>query len=412
MEARREHLRGGARRTWRRRLVWLPVLLIVAYVGLIGYLVVNERELIFRPRRTMAMVARSLGLEPIEVALKTSGGDRTIAWQIRTSASPHWALYLHGNDATIRSGGNVQRYHQLRSLGINILAPEYPGYLSVDGDPSEERLRSTARAAYDYLRRDLGVAPDNIVIFGWSLGSGGAIPLARDVDEAALIVEGAFTSVLRRAQAQYPFLPISLILHHPFLSEDAIADTHSPTLFLHSPDDAIIPFADGERLHAKARPPKQLVRVRGGHVTPNLDDEDTYLRAIHTFLTAQARWTLKPPRRSVGVALRFVLDRDGAGAALAAYDRFRQEGETWNLAEYELEHLGRDLIDQERYDAAIAILALNARTFADSPLAHFHLGVAQREAGNGAAARAAFARSLALDSSPANTSHAALAALE
>jgi fermentation-respiration switch protein FrsA (DUF1100 family) len=403
-----------ARRRWARRLVWVAVLVVVAYAALIGYLLVNERALIFRPRRTAALVAASLGLNPREVALTTALGDRTIAWEMRTSTpAPYWVLYLHGNDATIRSGGNVQRYHQLRSLGMNVLAPEYPGYGSIAGDPSEGGLQSAARAAYDHLRRDLGVPADQIVIFGWSLGSGGAVPLARDVDEAALIVEGAFSSVLGRAQAAYPFLPISWMVHHPFLSEDAIAETHSPTLFLHSPEDRVIPFSDGERLHARARDPKQLVSVRGGHVTPNLDDEDRYLAAIRDFLAERAGWNLAAPRRSVGLAIRGILDREGLDAAVNAYERFRQEGDSvWNLAEYELEHVGRTLRELDRHAEAVAILGLNARIFADSPLAQFHLGVAARDGGDTTTARAAFTRSLALDASPSNTSHAALASLE
>ncbi len=273
--------RARSRRRWARWFAALAGLLVVAYAGLIGYLLANERALIFRPPRTLALVAGSLRLEPESIELTTRGGVRTVAWRVRSlHPSPHWMLYLHGNAATIRSGGNVQRYHQLRSLGINVLAPEYPGFGSVAGEPSENGVRESARAAYDHLRRDLAIAPEHIVIYGWSLGSGGAVALARDVEEAALVVEGAFSSVLRRAQASYPFLPIALMVHHPFLSEDAIAETRSPTLFLHSPEDLVIPYADGRRLYDRAREPKQLVPLRGGHITPNLDDEDRYLAAI------------------------------------------------------------------------------------------------------------------------------------
>ncbi len=55
--------------------------------------------------------------------------------------------------------------------------------------------------------------PSRIAIYGWSLGTGAAVPLARDVDEAALIVEGGFTSVLARAGEQHPFMPVRWLLH-------------------------------------------------------------------------------------------------------------------------------------------------------------------------------------------------------
>src|SRR5262245_17996480 len=125
-----------------KRRRWLPWLLgaagvgLLAYVGLIVYLVVHQTDLIFRPRRTMAIVAASLGLEPERVVLRGASGTPLVAWRIRAGAPethPYWIVYLHGNDATRASDGNVTRYHQLRSLGLNVLAPEYPGYADLGG---------------------------------------------------------------------------------------------------------------------------------------------------------------------------------------------------------------------------------------------------------------------------------------
>ena len=56
--------RARSRRRWARWFAALAGLLVVAYAGLIGYLLANERALIFRPPRTLALVAGSLRLEP------------------------------------------------------------------------------------------------------------------------------------------------------------------------------------------------------------------------------------------------------------------------------------------------------------------------------------------------------------
>lgn len=400
-------------RSWRRWLAGLAVLALLVYGGMIAYLVIAQDALIFKPPARAPLHASSLGLDPQRVLLNGREALSTIAWRIDApggTPSPYWIVYLHGNDATISSGGNVTRYHQLRSLGVNLLAPEYPGFGDVGGRPSERGLQAAARAAYDYLRRTLGLEGARIAIYGWSLGSGGAIPLARDVDEAALIVEGAFTSVLRRAQAAYPFLPISRMVRHPFHSEDAVDAVGSPILLLHSPEDAIIPFEDGRRLYDRARPPKRLVELTGGHVFPNLDDADRYLTAVHAFLTGEAGWTLEPPRRSVGVALRRELDARGLDAAIAAYHRWRAEGPSrWNLSEYELDYVGWRLRKDKAFDAAIAILRLNAEQFPDSPLAWAALGAALADADRAGDARQALSRSIRLDPSAANPSHRTLA---
>ena len=82
-----------------------------------------------------------------------------------------WALYLHGNAATIASNINISHYRQLRRVGLNVLAPEYRGFGGLDGPPTEAALGADARAAYDYLRGTRGIAASRIVIYGWSLGS-------------------------------------------------------------------------------------------------------------------------------------------------------------------------------------------------------------------------------------------------
>lgn len=399
--------------TRRRWIAVAAAVLLAAYGGLIAYLVLYQTDLIFRPRRVMAIVPASLALAPEPVSLRTASGVPTVAWRIRATApSPYWIVFLHGNDATRASDGNVTRYHQLRNLGVNILAPEYPGYGDVAGDPSERGLRESARAAYDALRHTEGVDGRQIAIYGWSLGTGGAVPLARDVDESALIVEGAFSSVLRRAQAAYPYLPISLMVNHPFLSEDAIAAAGSPVLFLHSPEDTVIPFSDGQRLFERAHAPKQLVSLIGGHVTPNLEDEDKYLAALYAFLTERAGWTLAPPRRSMTRAVQAAFASGGVNAALETFAKCRAEGpEVWNLAEYELAHVGRRLIADKHGDAAIAIMRANVRAFPDSAMAQVNLGRAYEAADDPARAREAYTRALALDASPGNPARAALAAL-
>jgi fermentation-respiration switch protein FrsA (DUF1100 family) len=348
--------------------------------------------------------------------LEGANGLSTLGWRIRPpdgAAVPYWIVFLHGNSSSIATRENVRRYDQLRALGVNVFAPEYPGFGEAGGQVSEAGMLAAARAAYEHLRRVERVAGRHIAIYGWSLGTGAAVPLARDVDEAALIVEGAFSSVLRRAQAAYPYLPIRLMVRAPFLSEDAIAGIGSPLLALHSPTDAIIPIDDGRRLFAAARAPKTFIELAGGHITPNADDADRYLGAIHGFLSERAGWTLRPPRRSAALAVRAALERGGLEEATAAWRQCLAEGPAaWNLAEYELAHLGRSLSLADRHAEAIALHRLNLERYPDSALAWYELGRALARAQRREDAQAAFDRSVALEPASVNPSYAARAALE
>ena len=196
---------------WRRPVRFVGdvgILALLGYLGVVAYLYAYQVDLVFRPpthgslscreRRPRARAGRRhRRARPGHGGVARPGV--TARAERRRRRAGYWILFLHGNAASISSSVNVRRYDQLRQLGLNVLAVEYPGFGDVGGTASEAGMHAAARAAYDRLRRIDGVPASHIAIYGWSLGTGAAVPLARDVDEAALIVEGGFTSVLARA---------------------------------------------------------------------------------------------------------------------------------------------------------------------------------------------------------------------
>jgi len=221
-----------------------------------------------------------------QVDLPRKDGARQFAWVMRRGAADEgpWVLFLHGNAATIASNVNISHYRQLRGLGLNIMAPEYRGFGGLDGHPTERALAEDARVAYDYLVVTRRIAPSRVVIYGWSLGSAVAVNLASRVEEAGLILEGAPASLVDIGQRQYPFFPVRLIMRNPFNSIQHIDRVNSPILFLHSPEDTVIPIEEGRRLFNAARGEKTFVEVRGGHVHASEVDTTAFDSAMRPFL--------------------------------------------------------------------------------------------------------------------------------
>jgi fermentation-respiration switch protein FrsA (DUF1100 family) len=402
---------------WRRPLPVLrdlAVLAIVGYVAAAAYLYAYQVEIVFRAPPRGSLLLTSLGLAPERVRLTDADGLASEAWKITAAPgpSPYWILYFHGNAATISTSVNQRRYDQLRGLGVNLLTVEYPGFGEVGGVASEAGMHAAARAGYEYLRRVEHVEPANLVIYGWSLGTGAAVPLAHDVDEAGLVVEGGFTSVLDRGREEHPWMPVRLLLQHPFRSDEAIASTHSATLFLHSRSDTIVPYHHGEAMFARAAAPKRFVTLQGGHIYDNAVDADRYTAGIHDFLAEVVHWQVRPPKPSAGVAVARALAGGGLEAALAAWRRAVADGEDrWSLAEYELQHVARTCTLEDRHTEAIALFRANRDRYPASAMAWYELGRALAAASDPVDARRAFARSLALEPASINPSHAALAAL-
>jgi fermentation-respiration switch protein FrsA (DUF1100 family) len=270
----------------------------LAYLGAIGYLSANERALVFHPAdRTVRLPPSELALAVEPVTFRAADSTRIAAWVIPAAAgdSAPWMLICHGNYGNIGYGGRPRFYADMRDLGINLLAFDYRGFGASEGASDERGVYEDARAAYDWLRRERHVPESRIVIFGHSLGSGVATELATHVHAAALIVEGAFTSVPDRGQELYPYLPVRLIARNRFASIEKVGTIPMPKLFLHAVDDSVIPFAHGRALFAAASEPKQFVALHGGHEDAYRLDHDRYFGGIRAFLAPLVLSPLQDP---------------------------------------------------------------------------------------------------------------------
>lgn len=198
------------------------------------------------------------------VRIETEDGERLVAWYRAPAEGQPIFLFFDG------SGGRPQiwegRWRRISEGGTGFVAVYYRGYSGSTGRPSERGLHLDARAGYDWLIAQ-GYAADDIVIHGFSLGSGVAVQLAAERPARALILEAPFMGVDDVAAAHFTsFAP--MLIHDQFPSRDVIADVHMPILIAHGDADTVIPFAQGERLFALANEPKAFVRMRGSdHAT-------------------------------------------------------------------------------------------------------------------------------------------------
>jgi uncharacterized protein len=271
-------------KTLRRTLVLIAVVAIFVYGGAIAWLIAHETTIVFQPGQPLGDLRPRMPFE--QIAIEPPGAPRQIAWMIRTDggSAPHpWVIYLHGNRLNIASRLNILHYERLSRLGVNVLAPEYRGFGGMDGVPTESGVGADARSAYDYLRQQLHADPRRIVIYGWSLGSAIAVNLAADVEEAAVVLEGAPASIVAIGEQNLPYFPVGLIVRNRFESIRRIRQIRAPLLFLHSPTDTIVPIAEGRRLFDAAPQPKQFVEVAGGHVFASENDPN-FFPAIRSFL--------------------------------------------------------------------------------------------------------------------------------
>lgn len=265
----------------------LILLVLVAYLGLLLLLRLNESRLIYfpGPGRALLPPPTELDLPVRRVTFPTEDGLQLASWVIPAGASSsgYWLLICHGNAGNLSEFGRPAHYAGLRQLGLNLLAFDYRGYGESEGAPTEAGLYRDAKAAYRYLREQ-GIPPDRIIVFGHSLGSAVAVDLVSQAPAAGLIVEGAPTSVIERGQELYPFVPVRWLAVSRFPSIEKIPRVTIPKLFLHATGDEVIPVRHGRRLFEAAPPPKTFVELQGGHGDAFDVDSAEYFGSIRRFI--------------------------------------------------------------------------------------------------------------------------------
>jgi hypothetical protein len=234
-----------------------------AYGVLVGGLYVLQRHLLYFPDVTRPELGDLAALGVREITLKTADGLSLLSWFLAPREGHPVIAYFHGNGGHI--GYRAERLRWFARNGYGVLMAEYRGYGGNPGTPSEAGLIADGAAALDFLGAE-GTTPNRVVIYGESLGSGVAVPLAAGRNVASLILEAPFTSVAEVAQHHYPFIPASALVRDRFDSLAKIGQVTAPILVLHGERDRVVPLRFGRALFDAAPEPKELWLAReAGH---------------------------------------------------------------------------------------------------------------------------------------------------
>jgi fermentation-respiration switch protein FrsA (DUF1100 family) len=253
------------------------VILFVAYLGLGALLYIMQPTFLYSPVQEVSNTPDELGMDFEDVFFKTEDGLRLNGWYVPAENSQLTVLFCHGN------GGNIM--HRLDSinifytLGLSCFIFDYRGYGSSEGKTSEEGTYLDAKAAYEWLTREKKISPNDIIIFGRSLGGSIAAQLAAKVEATSLIIESAFTSYVDIGRKFYPYMPVRWFARFSYRTIDYVKDVRCPVMIIHSRNDEIVPFEFGLELYEVANEPKEFVEIFGSHNDGFLVSSEIYKKA-------------------------------------------------------------------------------------------------------------------------------------
>lgn len=276
------HSQQVDRPTYARKLYRLAKKVLLAYLAICLLMMLIERFLVYHPPQLLNNVTEIEQLGGEEISVEAEDGTQIFGWYFAHQNPRRGILYSYGNGEDAARNAEYMAY--LRDqLQASVLVFDYRGYGKSAGKPFEDGLILDGSAAQRWLADQLRLKPDDIVLFGRSLGGGVAVALAERQGAQALIVHSSFANMVDVGAAAYPWLPVRLMMRNRFESEERIKNYDGPLLQIHGTADYVVPFDLATPLY-EAAPTEQKVFLEvpnGGH-NDGLSAEN--LQAIVEFL--------------------------------------------------------------------------------------------------------------------------------
>ena len=126
----------------------------------------------------------------------------------------------------------------------NVLMVDYPGYGLSDGKPSDKTMFSSALKVYDYACNLDCVDKDNIVVLGYSIGTGVATYVASQRNVNGLILIAPYDRALSLYNDTFNIFygPLKLLARYKFDSISYAQNVSVSPLIITSYDDEVIDY--------------------------------------------------------------------------------------------------------------------------------------------------------------------------
>jgi fermentation-respiration switch protein FrsA (DUF1100 family) len=254
---------------------WLAAGLRLLALGLVAYALACVAARIVAPGLMFLRPPPGAPLAAETIRLAADDGVTLHARHWRNPDARHTLLYFSGNGEELSDLASYLPEYVKR--GFSVLTYEYRGYGHTGGTPGEAAAYADARRLLAWLQAQ-GTPPERVIAFGFSLGGGSAVELARTHRLAGLILEGTFTSAYR-VMTRWPVL-----LGDMFENERKLRAVRCPVLVLHGTADPVIPDWHARALYAAANEPKHLFLVEGGgHGGLEAVAREGYWKALRDF---------------------------------------------------------------------------------------------------------------------------------
>lgn len=183
-----------------------------------------------------------------------------------TPGSTTKIVYFHGNYK------NLDHYYKwieiYWEMGYDVFSIDYEGYGKSEGEPSEEALLRDADAAMTFVLQDLNWNQNEIIIYGYSIGSVAAVYTSANYACRLLFLEAPIGNADGVLEHSSPVaIPSEFLVVKNFDNIERIKSTKNKVVIIQGDRDETLPYEkNGQRVYENAPDPKKFVLLNNvGH---------------------------------------------------------------------------------------------------------------------------------------------------
>ena len=250
-------------------LVLLCFFLIV-YVLIISYVYFNQVELVFHSSKLPKDFKFDYQHKYEEINIKSFDGSILNGLLFKAEKSKGLIFYLHGNAGTLETWGKIAKIYT--SLGYDIFILDYRSFGKSEGEiENEEQLSKDISIVFKQLSKRY--SEDEIIIAGYSIGSGFAAKLALENRPKAVILQAPYYNFLELSSSRVPFFP-DFMKRFSLETNLYLPKIKAPIYIFHGTDDQLIPCENSVRLKKLLKSNAYFYPLKGqGHIGVN-ENED------------------------------------------------------------------------------------------------------------------------------------------
>ncbi len=226
------------------------LLMITAFfIFAISTFLIIQREMFFKPTKDEVSYNKLKEIEEFEEVNINANRQKLTGWikyDSNKNEKKPLIIYFPGN--TMNASTTCYDYYINnifeRFSGYNILIMDYPGYGNSEGTPSDKSFFKTALNTYDYATSLECVDTDNIIIMGYSIGTGVATYLCSERDVNGLILVAPYDNALSLYNDNLNIFYgiLKNVTRYKFTSDVYAKNVKVPPLIITSYDDEIINY--------------------------------------------------------------------------------------------------------------------------------------------------------------------------